>query len=67
MVKIIGDVNNNKIILTNSLNIIITLVSNRFALINKIFGSLIYEKSMSNLEWNYIIREFRDSIIITEE
>ena len=67
MVKIIGDVNNNKIILTNSLNIIITLVSNRFAIINKIFGSLIYEKSMSNLEWNYIIREFRDSIIITEE
>jgi len=39
----------------------------RIGLINKVFGNLVYEKSISEYDKaNYRIRDFRESIIMTE-
>lgn len=66
MVRLIAEEHGKKIILTKTLNPVIRLMIGRVRLVNKVFGNLVYEKSMSDYKDNYIIRNFIESITITE-
>ncbi len=64
MVKMIANINNKSIRMTKMFNPIIKLL-NHNKTINKIFGDLMYEKSLSNYE-NYDPIPFKETIRLTE-
>lgn len=66
MVKNIGKVYNKKVILIKLFNPIIKLLSYRIGLINKVFGNLVYEKSLSEYKIDYRVRSLEESIYLTE-
>lgn len=67
LVKTIAEFHGKKIFMTRIFNPIIQLMFG-IGVVNKVFGNLIYEESMSAYESaNYRIRNFRESIKITEE
>ena len=66
MVKVIANINGRKIILTKVFNLLLKIMSNFTIVIDKAFGSLVYDKSMSEYKNKYIIRNFKDSIRVTE-
>lgn len=66
MVRLIAEMHGNKIWMTNFFNPIIKRISKN-NLINKIFGNLVYSKTMSKYaKKNYQIRNIRESIEMTE-
>ncbi len=66
LVRLIGEVHGKKIIMTKVFNPILRLMFG-IGVVNKVFGNLVYEKSMSNYDKaNYRIRTFRESIALTE-
>ncbi|WP_424769271.1 NAD-dependent epimerase/dehydratase family protein [Paenibacillus sp. sgz302251] len=66
LVKTISQVHDQNIWMTRLFNPMIKLMFG-VGVVNKIFGNLIYEKSMSNYDRvNYQIRSFRESIELTE-
>lgn len=65
MVKMIAEVNGNKLILTKILNPFLFILPHR--LTNKIFGSVVYSKELSKYKFNYIVHDLYESIRITEE
>lgn len=65
--KAVSKTHNKKIILTNFFNPIIKLLVKKTLFFNKIFGNLVYEKTMSNYCENYIINDFQESIQKTEK
>ncbi len=66
LVKVISEVYDRKIILVKFLNPILNFFR-IFPIINKLFGNLYYDKSMSiNDGQIYQIRKFKESIILTE-
>ncbi|MCQ6274669.1 NAD-dependent epimerase/dehydratase family protein [Bacillus sp. V3B] len=67
MVKLIADVHGKKIILTKLFNPILKVIGLKLGLINKVFGNLVYEKSISNYKENYQIRDLRKTIELTEK
>ena len=67
MVKLIAEVHGKKIKLVKIFNPLLRLLGLKIKLINKVFGNLVYEKSMSDYKANYRIRNLRESIIITEK
>jgi len=66
MVKQIAEVHGNKIILTKVFNPILNIIGKRLGVINKIFGSLVYDHRLSEYKENYRIIDFKDSIRQTE-
>jgi nucleoside-diphosphate-sugar epimerase len=66
MVEIIAAVHGKNIKLTMRFNKTLTLISSKIDLINKVFGNLIYDQSLSGYKENYRIKSLRESIIITE-
>lgn len=64
MVKLIAEVHGKKIILTKLFNPILRLL--KIAIVNKVFGDLTYEMSMSEYQGNYRICGFKKSIESTE-
>ena len=66
LVQEIAEVTHKKIILVKFLNPVIKLMF-KFDLVKKLFGSLVYEKSMSQYDFEYQIRDFKTSIKLTEE
>ncbi|WP_096156434.1 NAD-dependent epimerase/dehydratase family protein [Bacillus sp. FJAT-45066] len=67
MVKLIAEFHGKKIKLTRVFNPLLKLIGYKVGLINKVFGNLVYEKSMSNYTHiNYRIKDFRESIKATE-
>ena len=65
MVKTITEVHGKKIWMTKIINPVIRLML-RFGIVSKVFGNLVYEKSMSDYYMvNYQIRSFRESIELT--
>ena len=67
LVKGIAKVHNKKMISTKIFNPIIRITSKYIPLLNKIFGDLIYEESMSNyMDFQYCKRSFDESIRLTE-
>jgi len=66
LVKEIASVYNHKIIFTKLFNKILFLMSKKVNLINKVFGDLVYKKEMSEYKEDYWVRDFKESIQITE-
>lgn len=67
LVRLIAEVNGNKIWITKLFNPILRLLYG-IDVVNKAFGNLVYEKSMSNYDkGNYRIRDFKESIELTEK
>jgi nucleoside-diphosphate-sugar epimerase len=67
LVKVISKVNGKRIYTTKLFNIVINLIGKRVQLISKIFGSLVYDKELSNYYSNkYCVRDFYESIELTE-
>lgn len=66
MVKLIAEFHGKKIKLTRVFNPLIKLIGFKVGIVNKVFGNLVYEKSMSDYAINYRKKDFRDSIEGTE-
>ena len=67
MVRLIAEVHGKRIKLVKIFNPILSLMIGRIGVVNKVFGNLVYEKSISGYEkLNYQIRNFRQSIEMTE-
>lgn len=67
LVKTIAEVHGKKIIMTKVFNPVLRLMFG-IGIVNKVFGNLVYEKSMSDYDKaNYRIRTFRESIELTEK
>ncbi|SDM32216.1 NAD-dependent epimerase/dehydratase family protein [Halarsenatibacter silvermanii] len=62
MVKMISVVNEKNIKLVSIFNNIIKLMSKKFSILNKIFGNIVYEKSISEYKEEYRILDFKESI-----
>lgn len=68
MVRIIAEVHGKKIKLVKAFNPVLRLMASKFGLVNKVFGNLVYERLMSDYdEGNYRIRDFKESIMVTEK
>lgn len=66
LVRMIAKVHGNKIMMTKVFNPVLKLMFG-IGIVNKIFGNLVYEKSMSvNDKSNYRIKTFEESIEFTE-
>jgi UDP-glucose 4-epimerase len=39
----------------------------KIGLINKVFGNLVYDQKMSEYKVDYRIRDFKETIVLTEE
>jgi len=66
MVKLIAEVHGRNIRLIKVFNPALKLLGLKIGLINKVFGNLVYEQSMSEYKENYRIRDLRESIVLTE-
>lgn len=66
MVKLIAELHGKSISLTKIFNPILKIMGIKFGLINKVFGNLVYEKSMSNYKMDYQVINFRESIKLSE-
>ena len=67
LVKTIAEVHGKKIWMTRLFNPVLRLMFG-IGIVNKIFGNLVYEKSMSDYDKaNYRIRTFKESIELTEK
>lgn len=68
MVRLVAEVHGKKILLTKIFNPLLRLMYRRVGLINKVFGNLVYKKSMSDYDKaNYRIKDLKESIIATEK
>lgn len=68
LVSLIAETHGKKIKLIRILNPIIKLLGLlNFKLINKVFGDLVYDMSLSDFVKDYRIYEFRESIFLTEK
>jgi UDP-glucose 4-epimerase len=66
MVKLISETHGKKIMLIKGFNPLLKLMGNFVGVVNKAFGNLVYEKSMSEYKENYRIRDLQESIVATE-
>ncbi|WP_249869221.1 NAD-dependent epimerase/dehydratase family protein [Oceanobacillus saliphilus] len=67
MVRLIAEANGKKIKLVKVFNLILMIIGRKLGIINKVFGNLVYEQSMSQYnKGNYQIRDLRKSIMLTE-
>lgn len=67
MVKLISEVHGKPLILTRVFNPVLKVVGYKVGIVNKVFGNLIYDKSLSLYKDNYRIRDFRESLVRTEK
>jgi UDP-glucose 4-epimerase len=66
MVRLIAETHGKKIWMTKAFNPIIKAICPTLKIISKVFGNLVYEKSMSHYKQDYRIRDFYESIKLTE-
>lgn len=66
MVKLVAAAHGKKIKLVKVFNGMLKIMSNKIIIINKVFGNLVYEHSMSEYKEDYQIRDLKDSIKTTE-
>ena len=66
MVRLIAEAYGKKIRLTKLANPLLGLLAKRVSMVNKAFGNLVYDKSMSIYKENYCIRTLEESIRLTE-
>lgn len=66
MVKLISVIHGKKIILTKIFNPLLYFFGKSMRIVNKVFGNLVYEKSLSDYKVEYRIRDLKESIVFTE-
>jgi UDP-glucose 4-epimerase len=66
LVRTISEVSGKKMKLVKIFNPIIYLLSSKIDFINKVFGDLSYEMSLSNVDYDYRTKDLKKSIISTE-
>lgn len=66
MVKLIAEAHEKKILLTKLFNPLLRGAGVKLGIVNKVFGNLVYEVSMSKYSENYWIRNLKESIRETE-
>ena len=67
LVKTIAEVHGKKVMMTRVFNPVLKLMFG-IGIVNKLFGNLVYEKYMSDYDKaNYRIRDFKESIELTEK
>ena len=67
LVRTIAEVHGKKVMMTKVFNSVLRLMFGS-GIVNKVFGNLVYEKSMSDYDKaNYRIRDFKESIELTEK
>lgn len=66
MVRLIAEAHGKNIRLTRMFDPILRSIGMKVDLVNKVFGNLVYEKSMSTYKENYRIRDLKESIKLTE-
>lgn len=66
LVKLIAEVHGKNILLTKLFNPILKLTGNFVGQVNKAFGNLVYEKSMSEYKNEYRVRDLKEAINLTE-
>lgn len=64
MVRLIAEVHGKRVVMTKLFNPLLRLLN--VSTVNKVFGDLVYDMSMSEYESNYKVCGFRESIIKTE-
>lgn len=67
LVNLIAQAYEKNIRLVKIFNFLLRIVALRLRIINKVFGNLVYEKSMSDYKENYRVRDFQQSILFTEK
>lgn len=65
LVREIAEVSHRKVFLIKVFNPVIRLMF-KLDIVKKLFGNLVYEKSMSQYDFEYQIRDFRESVRLTE-
>ncbi|NNU77325.1 NAD-dependent epimerase/dehydratase family protein [Clostridium estertheticum] len=66
MVKLIAEAHGKKIKLTKVFNPVLRIMGNFVGVVNKAFGNLVYEKSMSEYGENYRAGDLKESVRVTE-
>lgn len=66
MVRLIAEVHGKKIRFTKVFNLILKLLGLRIGLVNKVFGNLVYEQSMSGYKEEYVLLSLKKTIERTE-
>ncbi|MDX6153993.1 NAD-dependent epimerase/dehydratase family protein [Marinococcus sp. PL1-022] len=66
LVRLIAEVNGKNVMLTKIFNPFINLLSKKVNIFYKLFGDLVYSKSMSEYKVNYRIKTLKESIIKSE-
>ncbi|SHE82986.1 NAD-dependent epimerase/dehydratase family protein [Alkalibacter saccharofermentans] len=66
MVRLIAKSHGKRITLTKIFNPILRLLGYKIGIINKVFGNLVYDKTMSEYKQNYRVRDLEESIKLTE-
>jgi len=67
MVKLIAEAHGREVRLVKVFNPAIRFMAGKIGIINRVFGSLVYEESMSLYKENYRIRSFKESVRLTEK
>lgn len=67
MVARIAEIHHKKIHLTRAFNPLINRLTNRMAVLQKVFGSLIYDQDLSHYKKDYNVVSFEESLELTEE
>ncbi|MEK4385211.1 NAD-dependent epimerase/dehydratase family protein [Solibacillus sp. FSL W7-1464] len=66
MVKLIAKLHGREIKLTKIFNPVLKVLGVKMGIINKVFGNLVYERTMSNYKDNYRIRDLKKSLELSE-
>lgn len=66
LVKLIAEVHGKHVVFTKLFNPVLKLVGNFTGIVNKAFGNLVYEKSISQYKSKYIVKDLIESINVTE-
>ncbi len=66
LVKLVADAHGKKILLTRMFNPFLKIMGSFVGIVNKAFGNLVYEKSMSEYKQNYRIRDLKEAVKETE-
>ena len=67
MIRMIAEAHGRKIKLTKVFNPLLRLMGLKIGIVNKAFGNLVYEQSLSEYKENYRIRDLKQSIIAMEK
>ncbi|AZU64490.1 NAD-dependent epimerase/dehydratase family protein [Neobacillus mesonae] len=67
MVRLIANTHGKKIKLTKVFNPLLKLLGLKVGIVNKVFGNLVYDQSLSEYEQKYRVRSLKESIVVTEK